>query len=139
MDRSAPPLIPLGPALALPAEDEAAPSRLAAGWQFEGQVRLAGSLTLAGTLTGGLARQPGASARLHIAPEGQLHGTLSADALVVQGRAEGDLDLSGGSVALHPGATLTGRLRYGRLQVDDATLDAHVEPVRTPRAEHGRD
>ena len=159
---SFPPRIPLGaalpdlshlPTLDLPTLAPATPlpsaprhSQLAAGWRFEGQVTLEGSLTVAGELHGRV-HTPGSEGHVTIAETGHLQGELQARSLSVLGRAESDLDVSGGRAALHASAVVSGRLRYGQLQVNGAELNAQVErvsaapaaprPSRTP-ASRGR-
>lgn len=145
-DPTFPPRIPLGaalpdlshlPTLELPTLAPATPlpsaprhSQLAAGCRFEGQVTLDGSLTVAGELQGRV-RTPGPEGHVTITETGHLQGELQARSLSVLGRAEGDLDVSGGRAALHASAVVSGRLRYGQLQVNGAELNAQVERVST--------
>lgn len=137
------PRIPLGAALPdlshLPTLDLTDPpaavtpaprhSQLGAGWRFEGEARIDGTLTVAGELQGHVSA-PGREGHLTITETGRVQGALQVRSLSVLGWAEGDLDVSGGRAALHASAVVSGRLRYGQLQVNGAELNAQVECVR---------
>jgi len=138
------PRIPLGPALpdmrALPTLGAAqvlhpAPdsrptgqhSLLGADWEFEGQARIAGSLTVAGVWRGRLDATPAqGEGHVIITESGRLQGELQARSLSVLGHADGLLQASG-RVTLHASAVVSGQVRYGQLQVNGAELNARVE------------
>jgi cytoskeletal protein CcmA (bactofilin family) len=105
---------------------------------FAGSVRLAGTLTVSGVLYGQIGRlrpvpgvEPG-STHVTVTESGQVKGQMRADDIAVLGRATGLLDASGGRITLHQTAQVSGHLRYARLQVNGALLDARLERVAEP-------
>jgi len=54
---------------------------------------------------------------------------ITAQKISVMGRTEGILDAGQGEVALHDTASVHGRVRYGRIQVNGADLNATLERV----------
>lgn len=107
-------------------------SQIAPDVQFEGRITLTqGSLTVAGVLTGQVeaSSSPDGEGHVTIADSGVFDGELRARSLSVLGRSQGLLDVAGGRVALHARAVVSGRLRYGLLQVNGADLNAQLERV----------
>ena len=60
---------------------------------------------------------------------GQVKGDITAQKISVMGRTEGILDSGQGEVALHDTASVHGLVRYGRIQVNGADLNATLERV----------
>ena len=113
-------------------------SMLARDLLFTGKVRLAGTLTVSGRLRGEVDRlcpEPGSapgSTHITVTESGQVEGRMRADDIAVLGLASGLLDASGGRITLHQTAQVSGHLRYARLQVNGALLDARLERVDAP-------
>jgi len=128
--------VPLGPTLAAPepAVPQAAPAplapgetRLEAGLQFIGNALLRGPCTVAGEVQGHLRTAPGATVSVVVDATGRVRGDISARQISVFGATEGLLDAGTGDVALHDGARIYGTVRYGRIRVDGADLNATLE------------
>ena len=60
---------------------------------------------------------------------GIVKGDITAQRISVRGWTEGLLDAGTGEVTLHDGAQVQGRVRYGRIQVNGADLNATLERV----------
>jgi cytoskeletal protein CcmA (bactofilin family) len=111
-------------------------SEIAEGLSFTGQALLAGTCTVRGRVEGNLKRAEGARSAVVVAESGYVKGDIVADQIAVMGRTEGLLDASGGSVALHESADVTGHVRYFRIQVNGSELNATLEraPAKDKRA-----
>lgn len=113
---------------------------IAEGLHFTGNATLAGPCSVAGTVVGNLSQAAGASVSVVITETGELTGDIRADKISVMGIATGTLDASGGSVALLDSASVSGLVRYERIQVNGADLNATLErvggtdPARSARA-----
>jgi cytoskeletal protein CcmA (bactofilin family) len=107
-------------------------SSLAAGLSFTGQIRLTGSITVAGTVEGPIRAMDPQDNPSHvlIAPTGSVRGDITARNITVMGTTTGLLDAAGGQVSLHDSAVVSGRIRYSTLQVNGADLNAQLERVR---------
>jgi len=114
------------PAEAPPAAGE---TRLQAGLHFIGNAVLAGPCTVSGDIEGHLRTGAGASAAVVVTASGRVRGDISARRIDVFGSTEGVLDADTGDVALHDGARVKGVVRYGRIRVDGADLNATLERV----------
>lgn len=109
---------------------EAAPrSMLAEGMHFVGNAMLTGPCSVAGQFDGNLTQAPGASVAVVVTESGRVKGDITAQKISVMGRTEGILDSGQGEVALHDTASVHGLVRYGRIQVNGADLNATLERV----------
>lgn len=115
-----------GPALA---SDAQAHCTIAEGMVFEGDALLQGPCSVGGQVRGNLLQAPGSSIAVVIAETGQVVGDVRAHKISVMGQTQGTLDASGGSVAINDTASVSGHVRYGRLQVNGADLNATLERV----------
>ncbi len=116
---------------AAPAQGEhsARHSTIAEGMVFQGNALLSGPCSVSGKVLGNLTQAPGANIAVVISETGQIEGDVRAHKISVMGRTSGTLDASGGSVALNDTASVSGHVRYSRLQVSGADLNATLERV----------
>lgn len=121
--------IPFGDA-AEPTDDNASLSKLAEGLQFTGNVVLRGACSIAGNVQGNIAQAQGSHIAVIITPTGSVNGDITAQKISVMGRTNGILDAGQGEVSLHDSARVQGLVRYGRIQVNGADLNATLERVR---------
>ncbi len=119
------------PTLADPDPNDSAPgmSKLADGLRFEGNARFGGSCSVGGEFIGNLTQPPEASAYVVVTETGRVTGDITAHKISVMGRTEGVLDAGQGEVTLHDSASVKGLVRYGRIQVNGADLNATLERV----------
>lgn len=82
---------------------------------------------VAGDYTGNLSQAEGAQANVTIAETGHLRGDVKAHQIVVMGKTQGLLDASAGTVTLHETSNVQGHVRYAKLQVNGAELNATLE------------
>ncbi len=108
-------------------------SLLAEGMQFVGNAVLRGPCSVAGQFEGNLSQAPGTLAAVVVAPSGRVKGDITAHKIAVMGQTDGLLDSGQGEVTLHDSASVSGRVRYGRIQVNGADLNATLERVPTAR------
>jgi cytoskeletal protein CcmA (bactofilin family) len=106
---------------------------VAQGMHFTGHILLSGPCSVGGEIEGHLMQSEGADVAVVIAPTGVVKGDITARRISVLGQTEGLLDAGAGEVSLHDGARVQGRVRYGRIQVNGADLNATLERVATPR------
>lgn len=112
-------------------------SMLAEGMRFVGNAVLRGPLSVAGHVEGNLIQATGAQASVVVTDTGRVKGDITAHKISVMGHTDGILDSGQGEVALHDTASVHGLVRYGRIQVNGADLNATLErvaPARTPSA-----
>ena len=109
--------------------DAARHSTIAQGMVFEGNAVLSGPCSVGGEVQGNLVQAPGANIAVVITESGQVQGDVFANKISVMGRTAGTLDASGGSVSLNDTASVSGHVRYSRLQVSGADLNATLERV----------
>jgi cytoskeletal protein CcmA (bactofilin family) len=111
-------------------------SGIAEGLSFTGNVELTGVCTVSGRVEGNIKQAQGAKIAVIVTESGYVKGDIVADQISVMGRTDGSLDAAGGSVSLHDSASVSGHVRYNRLQVNGADLNATLErSPATPR--HG--
>lgn len=108
---------PAGPACSL----------LAEGLHFVGHAALSGPCSIAGTVEGNLTQAPGAVVSVVVTETGRVKGDITAQKISVMGHTDGVLDAGQGEVALHDTASVHGLVRYGRIQVNGADLNATLE------------
>jgi cytoskeletal protein CcmA (bactofilin family) len=108
---------------------EHALSVLQDGWQFRGKALIKGACSISGSFEGHLKPLLGQSASIVITGTGVVQADLHVSHASVMGLYAGSLNAPGGRVELHPGAIVSGHIRYGRLLVNDADLNATLERV----------
>lgn len=102
---------------------------LAQGLVFTGTARLSGACSIGGTFEGNLSQAPGSQVSVVITESGRFKGDICAQKISVMGHTEGLLDAGMGEVSLHDNAHVQGRVRYGRIVVNGADLNATLERV----------
>jgi cytoskeletal protein CcmA (bactofilin family) len=108
-------------------------SMIAEGVNFVGNAQLIGLCSVGGKVDGNLVQSMGQSITVIVAETGYVKGDIVADNISVMGQTEGLLDAGGGSVALHDASRVSGHVRYSRLQVNGADLNATLEKAATKR------
>ena len=135
-----PVLNPQGQALqsegAQTSKDQQPRCEIADGMHFVGNAQLIGMCTVAGFIQGNLKQAPSTKIAVVVTETGHVKGDIVADQISVMGRTEGTLEASGGSVTLHDSAVVSGHVRYSRLQVNGADLNATLE--RSPAVASGK-
>ncbi len=108
---------------------ESGPARslLAEGMHFVGQAQLRGPCTVAGHFEGNLSHAPGTHISVVVTATGRVQGDITAQKISVMGHTDGLLDAGHGEVSLHDTANVRGLVRYGRIQVNGAELNATLE------------
>ena len=104
-------------------------SKLADGLRFEGNALLRGSCSVGGEFIGNLTQPPDAAAYVVVTETGRVTGDITAHKISVMGHTDGVLDAGQGEVTLHDSASVKGLVRYGRIQVNGADLNATLERV----------
>ncbi|MEY4980557.1 MAG: hypothetical protein RLZZ352_2827 [Pseudomonadota bacterium] len=108
-------------------------SMIAEGMHFVGHAVLRGPCTVAGTVEGNLSAAPDVSLSVVVTATGRVLGDITAQKISVMGTTEGILDAGTGEVALHDTASVRGLVRYGRIQVNGADLNATLERATPAR------
>jgi len=126
------PVLQVVPSDAAAATEPGRRSLLAAGMCFEGHAILGSPMTVAGQLQGNLVQADGAQVSVIITETGTVRGDIRAQKISVMGRVDGLLDAGHGEVILHEASEVHGRIRYGRIQVNGADLNATLERVSPP-------
>lgn len=121
-----PPVVQAGGAQASPV-GEFPHSTLAEGLFFTGHGVLKGPCTVACHITGNLAAAHGHVVSVVITETGVVDGDITADKIAVLGHTNGVLDSGMGDVVLYESASVQGLVRYGRIQVNGADLNATLE------------
>jgi cytoskeletal protein CcmA (bactofilin family) len=108
---------------------EGLPSRsmVAEGMQFTGNAWLRGPCSIAGRIEGNLTQAQGSEAAVVVTETGHVKGDITAVKISVMGQTDGILDAGQGEVSLHDTARVQGTIRYGRIQVNGADLNATLE------------
>jgi cytoskeletal protein CcmA (bactofilin family) len=106
---------------------------IAEGVNFVGNAQLIGLCSIGGKVEGNLIQSAGQSITVIVAESGYVKGDIVADNISVMGQTDGLLDAGGGSVALHDASRVSGHVRYNRLQVNGADLNATLEKAATKR------
>ncbi len=104
-------------------------SQLEHGMRFCGQALISDSFGVAGELEGNIAPVQVGTSSVVVSETGRVRGNISAHKISVLGHTEGKLDAGMGEVSLHDTATVLGSVRYGRIQVNGANLNATLERV----------
>lgn len=108
-------------------------SMVAEGMHFVGNALLRGPCSVAGQVDGNLTQAQGASVAVVVTETGRVKGDITAQKISIMGHTDGILDSGQGEVALHDTASVHGLVRYGRIQVNGADLNATLERVAAPR------
>lgn len=104
-------------------------SMVAQGLHFVGHAELRGPFSIAGTFEGNVLQADGAVASVVVTETGRVKGDITAQKISVMGQTDGILDAGQGEVSLHDTARVQGLVRYGRIQVNGADLNATLERV----------
>ena len=107
-------------------------SRVAAGLRFTGNAVLRGPCSIAGIVEGNLTQAGDAQASVVVTETGRVTGDITAQKISVMGQTQGTLDSGQGEVTLHATAHVQGLVRYRRIQVNGADLNATLERVPSP-------
>ena len=110
-------------------ESSQARSMVAEGMRFVGNAELRGPCSVAGHVEGNLTQAPNAVVAVVVTETGRVKGDITAQKISVMGHTDGILDSGQGEVSLHDTASVHGLVRYGRIQVNGADLNATLERV----------
>ena len=102
-------------------------SMVAEGMHFVGNAELRGPCSVAGEVDGNLTQAAGALVAVVVTETGRVKGDITAQKISVMGHTDGVLDSGEGEVSLHDTASVHGLVRYGRIQVNGADLNATLE------------
>lgn len=102
-------------------------SMLADGLFFTGHGLLKGPCSVACNIKGDLVAADGHSVAVVITETGVVDGDITAEKIAVMGHTNGVLDSGMGDVVLYESASVQGLVRYGRIQVNGADLNATLE------------
>lgn len=111
-------------------------SMVAEGMRFVGNAELRGPCSIGGHVEGNIKQAPQAQVAVVVTETGRVKGDITAHKISVMGHTDGILDSGQGEVALHDTASVHGLVRYGRIQVNGADLNATLEratPTSPPR------
>jgi cytoskeletal protein CcmA (bactofilin family) len=108
-------------------------SMLAEGMHFVGNAVLRGPFSVAGQVDGNLSQASGIQVSVVVTESGRVKGDITAHKISVMGHTDGMLDSGQGEVSLHDTASVHGLVRYGRIQVNGADLNATLERVAPAR------
>ena len=115
-------------------EVASARSMLADGMHFVGNALLKGPFSVAGQIDGNLTQAEGIQVSVVVTETGRVKGDITAHKISVMGHTDGVLDSGQGEVSLHDSASVHGLVRYGRIQVNGADLNATLERVAPQKA-----
>ncbi|MCB2018494.1 MAG: polymer-forming cytoskeletal protein [Hydrogenophaga sp.] len=104
-------------------------SMLADGIHFVGNALLRGPFSVSGQVDGNLTQAEGVHVSIVVTESGRVKGDITAHKISVMGHTDGVLDSGPGEVSLHDSASVHGLVRYGRIQVNGADLNATLERV----------
>lgn len=114
-------------------EAGAARSMVAEGMRFVGNAELRGPCSIGGHIEGNIKQAPNVQVAVVVTESGRVKGDITAHKISVMGHTDGILDSGQGEVSLHDTASVHGLVRYGRIQVNGADLNATLERA-TPSA-----
>lgn len=114
-------------------EVASARSMLADGMHFVGNALLKGPFSVAGQIDGNVTQAEGIQVSVVVTETGRVKGDITAHKISVMGHTDGLLDSGQGEVSLHDSASVHGLVRYGRIQVNGADLNATLERVAPAR------
>lgn len=130
-----PVLQPLSTTVDMAQAPEGVPGRsmLADGMHFVGHAVLRGPCSVAGLVEGNLLQAQDCEVSVVVTESGRVKGDITAQKISVMGQTDGVLDAGQGEVSLHDTARVQGIVRYGRLQVNGADLNATLERAAPPQ------
>lgn len=114
-------------------EAQNARSMLADGIHFVGNALLRGPFSVSGQVDGNITQADGVQVSVVVTETGRVKGDITAHKISVMGHTDGVLDTGPGEVSLHDSASVHGLVRYGRIQVNGADLNATLERVAQAR------
>lgn len=118
----------------LPADDIAAGhSAIAQGISFKGRATVASGCMIGGEWVGNIDQAPGKQVHITVTISGRVTGDVQAHQISVLGSTNGLIDASEGQVTLHESASVHGHVRYAKLQVNGADLNATLEKFTTKK------
>ena len=94
-----------------------------------GNAILRGPCSIAGNVQGNVTQAPNTQVAVVVTQTGRVTGDITAQKISVMGKTNGILDSGQGEVTLHDSASVEGLVRYGRIQVNGADLNATLERV----------
>lgn len=115
-------------------ENSHAVSKVADGIRFAGNAILRGPCSIAGLVEGNLTQAADSLVSVVVTETGQVTGDITAQKISVMGQTHGTLDSGQGEVTLHATARVQGLVRYRRIQVNGADLNATLERVMPANA-----
>lgn len=115
-------------------ESGSARSLLAEGMRFVGNAELRGPCSIGGHVEGNIKQAPDAQVAVVVTETGRVKGDITAHKISVMGHTDGILDSGEGEVSLHDTASVHGLVRYGRIQVNGADLNATLERAVTRKS-----
>lgn len=129
-----PVLQPLSTTVDMAQAPEGMPGRsmLADGMHFVGHAVLRGPCSVSGLVEGNLLQAQDCEVSVVVTESGRVKGDITAQKISVMGQTDGILDAGQGEVSLHDTARVQGIVRYGRLQVNGADLNATLERAAPP-------
>jgi cytoskeletal protein CcmA (bactofilin family) len=107
-------------------------SLIAEGVNFVGNAQLKGVCSVGGRVEGNLVQSTGHSITVIVTESGYVKGDIVASTISIMGQTDGLLDATGGNVTLHDASRVSGHVRYNRLQVNGADLNATLEKAAGP-------
>ena len=110
-------------------ENSQAVSKVADGIRFAGNAILRGPCSIAGQVEGNLTQAADSLVSVVVTETGRVTGDITAQKISVMGETHGTLDSGQGEVTLHATARVQGLVRYRRIQVNGADLNATLERV----------
>ncbi len=113
-------------------EAGAARSMVAEGMRFVGNAELRGPCSIGGHIEGNIKQAPNVQVAVVVTESGRVKGDITAHKISVMGHTDGILDSGQGEVSLHDTASVHGLVRYGRIQVNGADLNATLERATNP-------
>lgn len=102
-------------------------SLVAEGMRFVGNAELRGPCSIGGHIEGNIKQAPNVQVAVVVTETGRVKGDITAHKISVMGHTDGILDSGQGEVSLHDTASVHGLVRYGRIQVNGADLNATLE------------
>lgn len=112
-------------------------SVIAEGVSFVGNAQLRSVCSIGGKVEGDLVQSTGHSITVIVTESGSVKGNIVASTISIRGQTDGLLDATGGSVMLHEASRVSGYVRYNRLQVNGADLNATLEKATRTAATGG--
>ena len=104
-------------------------SLLADGMKFKGRVSLEGPFNVSGAFVGNISQKEGLAVAVVVELSGVVNGDITAFDVSVKGITDGLIDAGRGEVLLHDSACVKGSIRYGRIKVNGADLNATLVRV----------